>query len=163
LIEYHTGYIPGVIGRISELHGIYYHQHWGFGVFFEARVATDLSEFLKNYIQARDRLWTISQAGRIEGSIAIDGSRADTEGAHLRWFIVAEALQRKGYGSQLITLALDFCHAKGYSHLFLNTFEGLETARHLYEKNGFQLVEQRTGAQWGLEVNEQRYELTRLE
>ena len=160
MVEFNTGYIPGAIGRIAELHGIYYHRHWGFGVFFEARVATDLSAFLKDYLVARDRLWTISQAGRVEGSIAIDGSRAETEGAHLRWFIVAEALQGKGYGNQLITLALDFCRAKDYSRLFLNTFEGLEAARHLYEKNGFRLVDKRPGTQWGMEVNEQRYELT---
>ena len=32
-----SGYIPGAIGRISELHGKYYHEHWGFDLFFEQR------------------------------------------------------------------------------------------------------------------------------
>jgi len=31
-----SGYIPGAIGRIAELHGTYYHKHWGFG-FFSSR------------------------------------------------------------------------------------------------------------------------------
>lgn len=35
-----SGYIPGSIGRIAELHGTYYHDHWGFGLYFEAMVAT---------------------------------------------------------------------------------------------------------------------------
>jgi len=37
------------------------------------------------------------------------------------------------------------------------TFEGLHAARHLYEKSGFQLVEQYRGTQWGTEVNEQQF------
>jgi hypothetical protein len=36
----------------------------------------------------------------------------------------------------------------------------LWAARHLYEKTGFRLVEQRRGSQWGVEVNEQRFELS---
>jgi hypothetical protein len=28
------GYRPGALGRIAELHGVYYHQHAGFGLFF---------------------------------------------------------------------------------------------------------------------------------
>jgi hypothetical protein len=39
------------------------------------------------------------------------------------------------------------------------TFEGLDAARHLYEKNGFRLAEQQRGIQWGREVNEQRFVL----
>ena len=44
-----TGYIPGSIGRIVELHATYYHPNWGFGLFFEAKVAKDLSEFLSRF------------------------------------------------------------------------------------------------------------------
>ena len=35
----HKGYVPGAIGKVVELHGTYYAQHWGFGLFFEAKVA----------------------------------------------------------------------------------------------------------------------------
>ena len=38
------GYVPGAIGRITELHATYYHEHWGFGRYFESKVATELSE-----------------------------------------------------------------------------------------------------------------------
>ena len=48
------GYIPGSIGRVAELHGTYYHAHWGLGHFFEAKVATELSGFLSRYDQKRD-------------------------------------------------------------------------------------------------------------
>jgi hypothetical protein len=43
-VEIVKGYIPGSIGRVAELHGTYYHKHWGFSLFFEAKVATELSD-----------------------------------------------------------------------------------------------------------------------
>ena len=37
-IQIIRGYIPGSIGRVAELHATYYHQQWGFGLFFEANL-----------------------------------------------------------------------------------------------------------------------------
>ena len=152
------GYTPGAIGRVVELHGVYYHDNWGFGLFFEAKAAAGLSEFLNRYDETRDGFWTVSLGGRLEGAIAIDGIHAQREGAHLRWFIVSEVLRGKGVGNQLIRAAMDFCRSKGYRSAYLWTFEGLDAARHLYEKHGFRLVQEHTGTQWGAEVKEQRFE-----
>ena len=153
------GYIPGSIGRIIEIHGAYYHEHWGFGSFFEAKVAGELAEFIGRYDDKRDGLWTALLGGRIEGSIAIDGIHAEDMGAHLRWFIVSASLHGRGIGSRLITAATRFCRNRGYRRICLWTFEDLEPAKHLYEKTGFTLGEQRRGTMWGTEVNEQRFEL----
>jgi len=153
------GYVPGSIGRISELHGAYYHEHWGFGVYFEAKVATELSEFLRRYDGNRDGIWIPLVNGRVEGSIVIDGIHADKEGAHLRWFILSDALRGKGVGKTLMSIAMEFCRSKGYQKVYLWTFEGLHAARHLYEEAGFRLVKQQKGIQWGTEVNEQYFEL----
>jgi GNAT superfamily N-acetyltransferase len=122
-------------------------------------VATELAAFLRRYDEERDGFWTASMEGSIEGSITIDGSQADAEGAHLRWFVMSDALRGKGVGNQLIGAAIGFCRSQGYRLAYLWTFEGLDAARHLYEKHGFQLVEQQTGTQWGREVNEQRFDL----
>jgi GNAT superfamily N-acetyltransferase len=153
------GYVPGSLGRVAELHGTYYHKNWGFGLFFEAKVAAELAAFLGRYDEQNDAFWTALVGGRIEGSITIDGVRAATEGAHLRWFIISDELQGRGAGNQLIGTAMDFCRSRGYRRVYLWTFEGLTAARHLYEKNGFRLVEQHKGTQWGREVIEQRFEL----
>ena len=158
-VEIRSGYIPGSIGRVSELHGAYYHEHWGFGLFFEAKVATELSGFLSRYNDRRDGFWTAVVDGRVEGAIAIDGVHAEEERAHLRWFIMSDALRGKGVGNRLVHGAIDFCREKGYKIVYLWTFEGLDSARHLYEKTGFKLVKQRRGTQWGIEVKEQRFEL----
>ena len=154
-----SGYLPGSIGRIAELHGVYYHEHWGLGLYFEAKVATELSEFLQRYNKNRDGFWLALKNDRIEGSVVIDGINAENEGAHLRWLILSDALKGKGVGRKLLEGALDFCKLKGYKKVYLQTFEGLNAARHLYEEVGFKLIKEQSGRQWGSTVNEHYFVL----
>lgn len=154
-----AGYVPGAIGRVAELHATYYNKAWDFGLHFEAKVASELSEFLRRFDPARDGFWTANRSGCVEGSIAIDGARAETEGAHLRWFIVSDALRGLGVGNRLMQQAVGFCREREYSRVFLWSFQGLDPARHLYEKFGFRLAQETEGEQWGKRVLEQRYVL----
>jgi GNAT superfamily N-acetyltransferase len=153
------GYVPGAIGRVAELHAIYYSNAWQFGLYFEAKVASGLSAFLSQFDAERDGFWTASLGGQVEGSIAIDGAKAAAEGAHLRWFILSDALRGRGVGNRLMEEAVGFCRQKAYPRVFLWTFAGLDSARHLYEKFGFKLAEETPGTQWGAQVTEQRFVL----
>lgn len=150
------GYRPGLIGRIAELHAVYYSRHWRFGSFFEAKVASGLSEFVNRFDREADGLWSLTDNGRIEAGLAIDGSAAP-DMAHLRWFIVNEKLQGRGIGGQLLSRALAFCRQRDYRRVYLWTFQGLDAARHLYEKYGFRLTLEEPGAQWGTPVTEQKF------
>jgi GNAT superfamily N-acetyltransferase len=152
------GYVPGALDRVVSLHGSYYHEQWGFGAFFEAKVATELSAFLASYKAGRDGFWTVSRDGQVEGSIVIDGINAAGSGAHLRWFIVSDSLRGKGAGGRLLRTAMEFCREREYPSVHLWTFGGLEASRHLYEREGFQLMEEHAGTTWGTEVLEQRFE-----
>ena len=154
-----SGYVPGGIGRVAELHAVYYSKHWGFGLFFESKVATELSEFLNRFNDAHDGFWLATVGGDIVGSIAIDGMTSDREGAHLRWFIVAPDYQGRGVGSILIRKAIEFCRNAHFNRVYLWTFAGLDPARHLYEKHGFSVCEEHQGHQWGMSVTEQMFEL----
>jgi GNAT superfamily N-acetyltransferase len=154
-----SGYIPGAIGRIAELHGTYYYKHWGFHLFFESKVAMELSEFLRRFNEAHDGLWVARVEEKIVGSIAIDGANHHSQGAHLRWFIVAPEKQGHGIGKILLKEAVEFCRRKKFSQVYLWTFAGLDPARHLYEKFGFKLCEQHEGNQWGKSVTEQKFGL----
>lgn len=154
-----AGYVPGAIGRVVELHAAYYGKAWDFGLYFEAKVATELSEFLRRFDPGRDGFWTANRNGCVEGSIAIDGARGEAEGAHLRWFILSDALRGQGLGNRLMREAVSFCREREYSRVFLCTFQGLDPARHLYEKFGFRLAQEIEGEQWGTRVLEQRYVL----
>lgn len=155
----HKGYVPGCIGKLVELHARYYHRLVGFDLPFECKVAQELSEFCRRYDEQADGLWLAMHDGEIEGSIAIDGSDAAKDGAHLRWFIASDKGRGTGTGTALLGAALDFCRAKKYPRVYLWTFDGLEAARHLYEKAGFRLAHQQRGTQWGIAVDEQRFEL----
>ena len=155
-----TGYSPGLIGRVSEMHSVYYSQHWGFGEYFEAKVASELSKFITNYNEEKDRIISLSVDGRIEGSISIDDSSENKNIAHLRWFIVSEKLRGKGAGNELMQQAMQFSRKNGYDRVYLWTFKGLGSARYLYEKYGFSLTHERSGEQWGSKVTEQRFDCT---
>jgi GNAT superfamily N-acetyltransferase len=154
----HTGYLPGAIGRVAELHAQYYSKLVGFGLPFEAKVARELADFCERYDPQRDALWLVLQDGQVEGSLAIDGTHADQDCAHLRWFITSDKVRGTGVGTMLLSLAMDFCQSRHDGRVYLWTFEGLHAARHLYEKAGFRLQHQQRGQQWGTEVNEQRFE-----
>lgn len=153
----HPGYLPGTIGRIAQLHASFYAEHSGFGVAFEAKVASELAGFCTRMDPTRDGLWLAVASGEILGSIAIDSANADDKGAHLRWFIVSDKLRGSGTGSQLLIAAMDFCSARQYQSVYLWTFDQLHAARHLYEKYGFKLAKEQIGNQWGKEVNEQLF------
>jgi len=155
-ITIEEGYAPGCIGRVTQLHAEYYAGNHGFGVPFEAKVAQELAKFCLAFEPDRDGLWLVRDPV-IQGSIAIDGSKASGGCAHLRWFITSDALRGQGIGRLLLARALAFADTKGYQSIQLWTFAGLDAARHLYEAHGFRLVEQNAGSTWGKVVEEQRF------
>ncbi|MGD8990402.1 MAG: GNAT family N-acetyltransferase [Desulfobacterales bacterium] len=157
-IKFH-GYYPGVVGKITELHAVFYYQHWGFDASFEAQVGRELSIFISEFDANRDGLWVATADGNFVGAIAIDGNQAMKKGARLRWFIVDPKFQGAGLGNRLIARAVQFCKEKGYPKIFLWTFEGLDPARRLYERHDFQLRETHEVKQWGRSIKEQKFEL----
>jgi DNA-binding MarR family transcriptional regulator/GNAT superfamily N-acetyltransferase len=149
------GYQPGCIGDIASLHGRYYAQTSGFGVFFERRVATELAAFAQALPCNGKALWLYVENGKTLGSIAIDGDPGSGI-AHLLWFIFDDALRGSGVGRRLLSLAMDFVDL-GFEQTYLWTFKGLDTARHLYESSGFKLTDEAEGSQWGSVVVEQKF------
>ena len=161
------GFVPGALGRVTQLHGEYYHRHWGFDLVFESLVARELGEFLGRMNPARDRFWLALVNGNIAGSISIDGSGSgggkggDNGGAgqaRLRWFILDPAFHGQGIGNRLMVEAMAFCDQAGFRKVVLCTFVGLHAARSLYERHGFELREEHEDDQWGKTVTEQLFE-----
>lgn len=149
------GYRPGCIGDIASLHARFYSEHWGFGAFFEKKVATALAEFAGSLPIDGKALWLYTERDRVLASLAIDGDD-ETGIAHLRWFIVDDSLRGSGVGRQLMSHAMKYVDER-FRETYLWTFKGLDAARHLYESFGFRLVEEAEGAQWGTKVVEQRF------
>ncbi|PLL80837.1 MarR family transcriptional regulator, partial [Klebsiella quasipneumoniae] len=83
-----TGYQPGAIGRIAQMHGEYYARHHDFGAFFEGKVASGVAEFATRLSSPVNQIWLAMREGKIVGSVAIDGEDLGQQQAHLRWFIL---------------------------------------------------------------------------
>lgn len=152
-----SGYTPGIIGRVVEMHASFYSRTVGFGVNFEALVASGLAEFMPRAENPGNAIWHVSNSGQTAGSIVIDGEDIGDDIAHLRWFILSDGLRGAGLGRELMRTATKFCDAHNYREIHLWTFKGLDAARALYEAFDFVLVEEQAGDQWGTEVIEQKF------
>ena len=144
---------------LVALHADYYAPHWGFTNLFLDRVHAEATAFVRRFTPRRDLVARVNIDGKLAASITIDACATANGLAHLRWFITADSLRGQGYGNRLMATAVRFCRDKQYTGVFLNTFAGLDPARHLYEKFGFVLTDSKPGASWGTQVLEQRFEL----
>lgn len=155
-----SGYQPGMIGRISEMHARFYSRHANFGSFFESKVAAGLAEFTGRLGHENNRIWLAVENGKIVGSVAIDGQDLGNNEAHLRWFILDDGCRGGGIGRKLLSEAVNFCDQQKFSATQLWTFSGLDAARRLYESFGFTLTKEWDGDQWGSRVMEQQFTRT---
>lgn len=152
----HAGWTPGAIGRIALLHARHYAKTHGFGLAFEARVATELSEFLGRFDPGRDHFVTVLVDGEVEGSIVVDGAG---DPARLRWFILSDRVRGHGLGRRLLTTAIAAAGAAGHRRLALSTLSGLDAADRLYRDAGFRLVLEHDGTHWGTAATEREFTL----
>ncbi|MCO4823759.1 MAG: hypothetical protein KC451_02775, partial [Amylibacter sp.] len=92
-------FLPGSLGTIVALHGAHYARDWGFGTFFEAKVARELAQFAGRF-RANDLVLLGVDEGGVAASLILDlNDPASGEwGAHLRWFIAADRCRGTGIG-----------------------------------------------------------------
>lgn len=153
------GYRPGLIADIIRLHAEYYSREWGFGLPFEAKVAVELSAFLRHFRPGVDFFAAHhDDNGALLGTISLEAPTSTEPLAHLRWFITSDAARGTGLGRRLMDNALDHVDARDFPGIYLTTFSGLKPARHLYEAFGFKLVTEAEKDQWSGGVREQRFE-----
>ncbi|HHU4070918.1 TPA: bifunctional helix-turn-helix transcriptional regulator/GNAT family N-acetyltransferase [Klebsiella quasipneumoniae] len=152
-----TGYQPGAIGRIAQMHGEYYDRNHDFGAFFEGKVASGVAEFATRLSSPVNQIWLAMREGKIVGSVAIDGEDLGQQQAHLRWFILDDSCRGTGIGRRLLSEAMAFCDSRQFSAVQLWTFKGLDAARKLYESFGFTLTREWQGEQWGKMMTEQQF------
>jgi ribosomal protein S18 acetylase RimI-like enzyme len=156
------GWTPGLLGWIVAEHGASYERDWGLGRLFEAKVAEGLGALAGRADPGRDLLLSARDGEAILGAIAVDGGGpgAATDGARIRYFILAEAARGRGIGRLLLGEAMAFIRDSGFDRAWLTTFAGLDAARHLYESAGFRLAHEELDTSWGTPLAEQRFEWT---
>lgn len=162
-VRIQTGYRPGIVARSVEMHINYYSRYHNFGRLFETDLSVGLGELMRRIDDPGVGAWSaVDPSGRIVGTIFVDvlhetdqadGHHVESEEkdmvAHLRMFIVDEGLQGNGVGRKLLAQAMEFVDDVGHVETKLWTFRGLESAKRLYEKFGFVMVEEELGGRWG--------------
>ena len=153
------GFRDGLLGRVVELHALYYAPTWGLGLPMEIAMAKGLAELASRYDPERDRILWAEADGRVVGSITVDGIDGHGRGAKIRWFILDPGLHGRGIGARLIDGALSFCRERRYARVYLETFEGLTAAITLYRRAGFRESATTRTPLWGTEIEVLEMEL----
>ena len=159
MLAVQSGYSPGILGWAVAEHGRYYAREWGFGAYFEAKVAAGMAEFLGRLDGPGNHLFRVEDDEGPMATMSLDGDDAEEGLAHLRWFIASDRARGQGLGHRLMTATLDAARGDGARGIYLTTFAGLGAARRLYEKFGFRLVHEAEDMTWGPKMQEQRFEL----
>ncbi len=148
---------PGDMGWVVHKHGLLYSQEYGWDERFEALVSQIAADFINNYNPKRERCWIAEMNGEIVGSIFVVEGSEDT--AKLRLLIVDPKARGLGLGSQLVEECINFSRQAGYKKLVLWTNSVLKEARHIYQKKGFQLVNEEKHHSFGHDLVGESWEL----
>ena len=146
----------GDLGYVTYLHGVLYQQEYGYGIEFEAYVASGLHEFYQSYDPSTNRVWVCEHEGRMIGFLLLM-NRGDS--AQLRYFLIHPDYRGIGLGRKLMENYMEFFHQCGYKHSYLWTTDELDKAARLYERHGFRLTEERESTAFGKPLKERKYEL----
>jgi DNA-binding MarR family transcriptional regulator/predicted GNAT family acetyltransferase len=147
----------GDMGWVIHQHGLLYSHEYGWDQSFEAYVAQICADFINNYDPQKERCWIAEIKGEQVGSIFC--VKASEDVAKLRLLIVVPKARKLGLGTRLVKECVRFAKRTGYKKLTLWTNDILVEARRIYEKNGFQLVEDERHHSFGQDLVGQNWDL----
>jgi DNA-binding MarR family transcriptional regulator/N-acetylglutamate synthase-like GNAT family acetyltransferase len=131
--------LPGEYGWVVQSHGALYAREHGFDTSFEALVAQIVADYVRDRDGERERAWIAALDGDPVGSVfCVDLGEGV---AKLRLLIVDPAARGRRVGTLLVEECIRFARAVGYRELTLWTQQHLESARRIYARAGFELVE----------------------
>ncbi len=129
----------------------------GFNEEFEAMVEKIVADFAKNYDPKREHCWIAETSGEPVGCVFLV-NRSETL-AQLRLLLVDRRARGLGIGKRLVEECVTFARRVGYRKIILGTNDIAVTARNLYEKAGFQLVDSKPRHRFGHDMADETWEL----
>ena len=148
---------PGDIGWVISRHGAIYAQEFGWDTTFEALVADIAGQFLRDFQPEWEHCWIAEREGGNAGSVFV--VRKSPEVAQLRMLIVDPEARGHRIGEQLVETVITFARSKRYSKLTLWTNDCLHAARRIYQKFGFELVDEEPHHSFGVDLVGQNWDL----
>lgn len=138
---------PGDMGLIASRQSILYREQFGFGPAIEVNEGEVTTAFLRDFKPGREQCWVAEVERRIAGSIFLTD---EGEGlSRLRLLYVEPDFQQRGIGDALVTACVAFARSVGYARIFLWTHSILESARRIYARHGFRVVETKEHSLFG--------------
>ena len=146
-------------GWVIERNGALYAKEHGWDSAYEALVAKIIAGYLAGHDPRCEAAWVAELHGERVGAIFC--VRKDDGTARLRLLHVEPGARGAGVGTVLVDECVRFARAAGYRAIELWTVSVLEPARRIYQRAGFELVEEQdadmfghrlTGQTWRLEL-----------
>jgi DNA-binding MarR family transcriptional regulator/GNAT superfamily N-acetyltransferase len=150
---------PGDMGWVVYREGALYAQEYGFDETFEALAARIVADFLTEFDPKRERCWIAEVNAQNVGHIFLVKHPTEPSTAKLRLLLVEPSARGLKLGSALVEECVNFASSVGYKKITLWTQSILAAARHIYQKAGFRLVEEKANRQFGKDLLSQTWEL----
>jgi len=148
----------GDLGLIVHRQAILYAKEHGYDQRFEALIARILADFHEAFDPARDAAWIADRGGQMVGSVfLVHTDRPDV--GKLRLLYVEPEARGAGVGKLLVSTCINRAREVGYARLELWTDRDLAAARRIYERAGFELIEEAPDHFFGTESISQTWSL----
>ncbi|MFE3756650.1 GNAT family N-acetyltransferase [Nocardia tengchongensis] len=141
---------PGEHGWVIARNAALYAEEFGWNGEYEALVARIVADWLDTRDPRRERAWIAEYQGAPVGCVYC--VREDDTTARLRLLLVEPSARGLGVGSALVDACLRFATDAGYTAMVLWTNSVLESARHLYQRAGFELAESNPHHSFGVDL-----------
>lgn len=147
----------GDMSMIAARQSLLYRETYGWGPQIEVHEGEVTTAFLRNFKEGREQCWVAEIGNAMAGSVFLT-DEGDAI-SRLRLLYVEPFARGLGIGRALVSECIDFARDVGYNSVILWTHTILETARRIYEAQGFRIIESKMHSTFGMPLQGETWRL----